>query len=116
MSRKSDCRLEVGEDAGQTIAPATINVTQFAAELPHCLAALRLGLGRGEIGDCLGLQQIEFAVEEGTAGGIPRGGRPPPPPGPPPPDGHERRPAPAPPGLDPPPPPPRPPARGTPNH
>src|SRR5260370_36482950 len=69
MSRKSDCRLEVGEDAGQTIAPATINVTQFAAELPHCLAALRLGLGRGEIGDCLGLQQIEFAVEEGTAGG-----------------------------------------------
>ena len=68
LVRKIDCRLEVREDAGQTIAPATINLTQLAAELPHCLAALSLGLGRGEIGDCLGLQQIELAVEEGAAG------------------------------------------------
>jgi hypothetical protein len=68
LVRKIDCRLEVGEDAGQTTAPATINVTQFAAELPHCLAALRLGLGRGKIGDRFGLQQIELAVEEGAAG------------------------------------------------
>ena len=68
LVRKIDCRLEVGEDAGQTIAPSTINVTQLAAELPHCLATLCLGLGRGEIGDRLGLQQIELAVEEGAAG------------------------------------------------
>jgi hypothetical protein len=25
--RKIDCRFEVGEDAGQTIAPATVNLT-----------------------------------------------------------------------------------------
>jgi hypothetical protein len=68
LVRKIDCRLEVGEDAGQTIAPTTINLTQLAAELPHCLATLSLGLGRGEIGDRLGLQQIELAVEEGAAG------------------------------------------------
>ena len=68
LVRKIDCRLEVCEDAGQPIAPATINVTQFAAELTQCLAALSLGLGRGQVGDCLGLQQIELAVEEGAAG------------------------------------------------
>ena len=67
-SGKSIAGLEVGEDAGQTIAPSTINLTQLAAELPHCLATLCLGLGRGEIGDRLGLQQIELAVEEGAAG------------------------------------------------
>src|SRR5205814_7809376 len=42
LVRKIDCRLEVCEDAGQPIAPATINVTQFAAELTQCLAALSL--------------------------------------------------------------------------
>ena len=58
----------MGEDAGQAVAPAAINVTQLAAELPHRLPALRLGLRRGKIGDRLGLQQIELAVEEGAAG------------------------------------------------
>ena len=71
----------MGKDAGQPIAPATINLTQFAAELPHCLAALRLGLGRGEIGDRLGLQQIELAVEKGAAGEFAGLGEPQPEPG-----------------------------------
>ena len=81
LVRKIDRRFEVGEDAGQPIAPATINATQFAAELPNCLAALSLGLGRGQIGDCFGLQQIEFAVEEGAAGEFARFGQPQPKPG-----------------------------------
>ena len=71
----------MGEDAGQSIAPATINIAQFAAELAQGLAALRLGLGRGEIGNRLGLQQVELAVEKGAAGEFAGLGEPRPEPG-----------------------------------
>jgi len=40
----------------------------MAVELAQGLAALSLGLGGGEVGDRLGLGQVELAVEEGAAG------------------------------------------------
>ena len=65
---KIDRRFEMGEDAGQPLRPAAIEVAQLAIELAQGLAALRLGLGRGEIGDRLGLGQVELAVQKGAAG------------------------------------------------
>src|SRR5258705_13282745 len=64
---KIDRRFEMGEDPGQPIAPAPVEAAELAIELAQCLAALRLGLGRRKIGDRLGLQQIELAVEESAA-------------------------------------------------
>ena len=56
------------ESAGQALRPTAIKPAQFAIELAQCLAALRFGFGRGEIGDRLGLGEIELAVVE-TRGG-----------------------------------------------
>ena len=52
---KVDRSLEMGENAGEAIAPAPIKVPELALELAQGLAALRFGLGRGEIGDGFGL-------------------------------------------------------------
>ena len=65
---KIDRRFEMGENSGQAIAPAVIEAAEFAVELAQRLATLRLRLGRGKIGDGLGLQQIELAVDKGAAG------------------------------------------------
>src|ERR1700730_5586584 len=65
---KIDRRLEMGKNAGQAIPPTAVEAAKLAVELAQRLTALRLGLGRGEIGDGFGLQQIELAVEKGPAG------------------------------------------------
>ena len=54
--------------AGQAITPAAVAAAELAIELAERLASLRLGLGRSEIGDGFGLQQIELAVEKGPPG------------------------------------------------
>ena len=56
------------QQAQQPLAPAAIKRAEIAVELVQCLAALRLGLGGDEIGHCLGLGQVELAVEKGAAG------------------------------------------------
>jgi hypothetical protein len=58
----------VGENARQALAPAAVEITKLTVELAERLAALCLGLGRREIGDSFGLEQIELAVEKGAAG------------------------------------------------
>ena len=57
-----DSGFEMGEDMGQAMRPVAIKAAERAVELVQCLAALRLGLGRGEIGDRLGLHEVELAV------------------------------------------------------
>src|SRR5262245_782476 len=63
-----DGSLEMSEYVRQPIAPTTIQTPEFAVELAQRLTALRLGLGRSEVGDRFGLQKIELAVEESAAG------------------------------------------------
>ncbi len=65
---KIDRRFEVGEPGGHAPRPAPIQIAEPALELPHGLAALRLGLGGGEIGHRLGLGQVELAVQKRPAG------------------------------------------------
>ena len=65
---KVDCGLEMGESARQALAPAAVETAEGAVELTERLAPLCLGFGRREIGDRLGLQQIELAVVKGPAG------------------------------------------------
>ena len=65
---KIDGRLEMGESPGQALAPAAIEITKLTVELAKRLTALCLGLGRSEIGDGLGLYEIELAVDKGAAG------------------------------------------------
>ena len=52
----------------QPLGPAAVKAAQIAVELAQGLAALRFGLGGGEIGHRLGLGQVELAVEKGAAG------------------------------------------------
>src|SRR6516162_5249248 len=54
----------MGENACQTLAPATVESAELALELAERLATLCFGLGRGKIGDSLGLQEIELAIEK----------------------------------------------------
>ena len=63
-----DRGFEMGEDMGQAARPVAIKAAERAVELAQCLAALRLGLGRGEIGDRLGLSKVELAVQKRAAG------------------------------------------------
>ena len=56
------------QEAQQPLAPAAIDLAEPAIELAQGLAALRLGFGGGEIGDRLGLGQIELAVQKSAAG------------------------------------------------
>jgi hypothetical protein len=72
---KIDRSLEMGEYARQAIPPTPIKLPEFAAQLAERLAALRLGLGRNEIGDGFGLQQIELAVQKRPAGELARFGK-----------------------------------------
>ena len=65
---KIDRRFEMRQEAQQPLAPAAIQRPERAVELAQRLAALRLGLGGGEIGDGLGLGQVELAVQKGAAG------------------------------------------------
>ena len=65
---KIDRRLEMRQQSQQTRAPAAVERAKIAVELAQRLAPLRLGLGRDEIGDRLGLRQVELAVEKGAAG------------------------------------------------
>ena len=65
---KIDGRLEMRENAGHTVAPAAIESAELTTQLTDCLAALCFGLGRDEVGDRLGLQQIELAIEKSAAG------------------------------------------------
>ena len=73
---KIDHRFEMGENTGQMPRPIAIKPAQFATELAQGLAALRLGFGGGEIGDRLGLGQVELAVLKGAAGEFPGFGKP----------------------------------------
>src|SRR5215469_2397870 len=61
-----DHRFEISKASSQALRPTAIQPTQFAVELTQRLAPLGLGFGRNEIGDCLGLGQIEFAVLKRT--------------------------------------------------
>ena len=56
------------QQSQQPRAPAAIERAELAIELAQGLAALRLGLGRDQIGDRFGLGQIELAVQKGAAG------------------------------------------------
>src|SRR6516165_442980 len=58
----------MSESTRQALAPAAIETAELAVELAQRLAALRLGLGRREIGDGFGLQQIKLAAEKRAAG------------------------------------------------
>ena len=66
-----DRGFEMGEDTGQAMRPVAIKAAERAVELAQCLAALRLGLGRSEIGDRLGLSKVELAVQKRAAGKLP---------------------------------------------
>src|SRR5262249_27379457 len=55
LIRKIDGCLEMGEHTRQAPAPAAVEITELTVELVERLAALRLGLGRSEIGDGFGL-------------------------------------------------------------
>ena len=65
---KVDDGFEMGEELDQPLAPSRGRGPQFAVELAQSLAALRFGLGSDEVGDRLGLGQIELAVEKSAAG------------------------------------------------
>ncbi len=67
-SGKSIAASRWARSAGQPLRPLAIEAAQLAVELAQSLAALRLGLGRGEVGDRLGLGQVELAVQKGAAG------------------------------------------------
>jgi len=73
---KVDRGFEMGQKPGEPSAPAVIEVTEFARELTLRLVALGFGLGGDEVGDRLGPQQIELAVEKGAAGEFTRLGQP----------------------------------------
>ena len=70
-----DDRLQMGERADQVPAPPVIERRQSAARLAHRLAALGLGLGVDQVGDCLDPREVELAGEEGAAGEVARPGR-----------------------------------------
>src|SRR5579872_6168159 len=65
---KIDRRLEMRQYPKQTRRPAMVYRPELAIELAQRLAALGVGLGRGEVGDRLGLHQVELAVEKGATG------------------------------------------------
>ncbi len=65
---KIDRGFEMGESMGQPARPIAIEIAEFAVELAQCLTALRIGLGHREVGDRLGLGEVELAVQKGAAG------------------------------------------------
>ena len=69
-SGKVDGRFEMRQHAQQPGRPAAIDRAEAAVELAQGLSALRLGLGGDEIGDGLGLREVEPAVEKGAAGDL----------------------------------------------
>src|SRR5207302_1038211 len=65
---KIDRRFEMRQEPQQPVAPAAVERAEMTVELAQGLAALRLGLGGGEIGHRLRLRQVELAVVKGAAG------------------------------------------------
>ena len=65
---KVDRGFEMGERAGQPPRPIAVEAAKLAIELAQSVAPLGLGLGRGEIGDRLGLGQVELVVQKRAAG------------------------------------------------
>ena len=76
LVREIDRGFEMGEDMGQPPRPVAVKIAESAVELAQGLATLRLGLGGGEIGDRLGLGQVELAVQKRAAGELARLGEP----------------------------------------
>jgi len=68
LVRKIDRRFEMSENPGQAITPAVVEAAKLAVQLTTRLTPLCFGLGLDEIGDRLGLQQIELAVVKRAAG------------------------------------------------
>ena len=61
---KIDQRLLLRQQPQQPVGPAAIDAAQRPAELLQRLATLRRTLGRDQVGDRLGLQQVHSPVEE----------------------------------------------------
>ena len=72
---KVDRRLGVGQRRDQRLPPALAQRPQLAIQLAQGLAPLRFGLGVDEIGETLGLGQVELAVVEGAPRELSGGGR-----------------------------------------
>ena len=68
LVREIDRRFEMRHKPQEPLAPAAIDPAEMAVELAQGLAALRLRFGRREIGDRLGLGQVELVVQKGAAG------------------------------------------------
>ena len=68
LVREVDRRLEMREHAREALRPAPVERALRARELARRLPALRLGFGRHQVGDRLGLEEVELAVQERAAG------------------------------------------------
>ena len=75
-SGKSTAASSMAEARMSAIAPASLHLREPPAELGQGLTPLALGLGVDEIGDALGLGQVELAVFKGAARELTRLGQP----------------------------------------
>ena len=60
--RKVDPRLDQRQCRDQPLTPGLGTAAKRAGKLPHRLYALRLGLGKHEVGEALDRGQVELAV------------------------------------------------------